>query len=132
MLHEKIETKDGSISYFNKKYQEALDILTEEAINLLTERLITPLQMTYYITRILEKGYQMGEKPVSIEMARSVLSVNLNDLEPNLARQGYDFSVLCNRLSAGRKEIRLYLNGKLTQSRSEEISKDIYKLGIVI
>ena len=109
-----------------------LDILTEEAINLLTERLITPLQMTYYITRILEKGYQMGEKPVSIEMARSVLSVNLNDLEPNLARQGYDFSVLCNRLSAGRKEIRLYLNGKLTQSRSEEISKDIYKLGIVI
>ncbi|WHA04448.1 hypothetical protein N3Z17_04295 [Candidatus Bandiella numerosa] len=43
------------------------------------------------------------------------LSVNLNDLKPNLARQGYDFSVLCNRLSAGRKEIRLYLNGKLAK-----------------
>ena len=109
-----------------------LEILTEETITLLTERLITPLQMAYYLTRILEKGYQIGEKPIGVEIANAILSPDLNALEPNLARQGYNLSVLCERLGIGRKEMRSYLNGKLAQSRCDEVNKDIYKLGIVI
>jgi hypothetical protein len=42
------------------------DILTKEAIEFFAERLTTLSQIAYYLTRALEKGNQIGEKPVSI------------------------------------------------------------------
>jgi type II secretory pathway predicted ATPase ExeA len=51
---------------------------TKGAIELLAERLFTPLQIIYYLTRALEKGYQIGEKPVSEATAKSVFSPDLN------------------------------------------------------
>lgn len=115
----------------SKEHIKPHDIITKEAITLLAESLITPLQITHYLTRALEKGYQVGEKPVSVEIAKSVLSPDLNVLEANLARHGYNFSVLCERLNAKRHEIKAYLNGQLNPSRLEEINKEIHKLGVV-
>jgi len=106
------------------------NILTKEAIALLSDRLITPLQITYYLSRALEKGYQIGETPVSAETVQSVLSPDLNMLEPNLARHGYNFVVLCEKLNIKRQEIKTYLCGQLNPSRMEEINREIHKLGI--
>jgi type II secretory pathway predicted ATPase ExeA len=108
------------------------EILTKEAIGLLAERLITPLQIAYYVERALERGYQIGEKPVNEETAKSILSPDLNALEPSLARHGYNFSVLCDRLSVKRQEIKAYLRGQLNPSRLEELNKEIHKLGVLI
>ena len=41
------------------------DILTPEALELLAERLMTPLQIEHYLTRVLEQAYRFGEKPVT-------------------------------------------------------------------
>lgn len=108
------------------------DLFMKEAIELLAERLITPLQMSYYLTRALEKGYQVGEKPVNEATVKSVLSPDLNALEPNLARHGYNFGVLCERLNVRRQEIKAYLQGQLNPNRLEEIHKEIHRLGVLI
>jgi type II secretory pathway predicted ATPase ExeA len=108
------------------------DILTQETIELLAERLITPLQITYYLTRILERGFNTAKKPIDTETAELVLAPDLKALEPNLARQGYNLSVLCDYLGARRKEVRAYFRGQLPPSRCEELNKEIYKLGIVV
>lgn len=106
-------------------------ILTADAMALLSERLITPLQITYYLTRVLEKGYQVGEKLISVETVTSILSPDLNALEPNLARQCYNLSVLCDCLNAKRHEVKAYFRGQLTPHRLEELNKEIHKLGVL-
>ena len=102
------------------------------AYELLAERLVTPLQINYYLTRVLEKGCQVGEKPISAVTAESVLSPNLDSLEPNLARNGYNLPILCDYLNVKRHEVKAYLRGQLTPSRFEEINKEIHKLGILM
>ena len=108
------------------------DIIAQEAIEFFAERLITPLQINQYITRALEKGYHIGEKPVSLETAKSTLSPDLNGLEANLARNGYNQVVLRDRLNIRRHEMKAYFRGQLSPSRFEEINKEIHKLGVVI
>jgi len=76
--------------------------------------------------------YQIGEKPVSVGTVQSVLSPDLNTLEPNLARCGYSFGVLCEKLNIKRHEIKAYLRGQLNQTRLEEINKEIHKLGVLV
>lgn len=53
-------------------------------------------------------------------------------LEPNLARHGYNFVVLCEKLNIKRQEIKAYLRGQLNPSRLEEINNEIHKLGILL
>lgn len=109
----------------------AESIFTKEVIEFFAERLTTPLQVTYYLTRALEKGNQIGEKPIGIETAKAVLSPELDSLEPNLARHGYNLTALCDYLNVRKHEVRAYLRGELTQSRAEELNKEIHKLGVV-
>jgi type II secretory pathway predicted ATPase ExeA len=116
----------------SKESVKPQEIMTKEAMTFLAETLITPLQITYYLARALEKGYQIGEKPVSLETVHSITSPNLNDLEANLARHGYTFAVLCEKLNARRQEIKAYLHGQLNPSRLEELNREIHKLGIVV
>lgn len=120
------------LSNCRKDKVKPTDIFTKEAIGLLAERLITPLQITYYLTCAMEKGFQIGEKPISVETVKSVLAPDLNALEPNLARQGYNITALCAYLNAKRHEVKAYLRGQLSPSRFEELNKDIQKLGIIL
>ena len=41
------------------------EILTKEVIELLAEKLMTPLQITYYLSRVLERACQVGEKQLA-------------------------------------------------------------------
>lgn len=97
----------------------------------MAERLITPLQITHYLSLALIKGLTTGTKPIDGEIVESVLSPDLNTLEPKLARHGYGLAVLCEHLSARRNEVRAYLKGQLTAGKTEEFNKEIHKLGIL-
>jgi len=107
------------------------DIVTPDAINLLAERLITPLQICHYLTLALIKGATTGTKPVDVEIIEAVLSPDLNTLEPKLARHGYNTTALCEHLNARRNEIKAYFNGQLPAARADEFNKEIHKLGIL-
>src|SRR5262249_10354798 len=60
------------------------DIFSEQAIDLLAERLVTPLQITHYAWQALEDAYLIAQKPVSVDVVESALSPNINDLEAKL------------------------------------------------
>ena len=80
--------------------QTAEDILTEEAIDLLANRLRTPLQIQQHLTLALEAGYQIGDRPVSAEVVTSVMSRQIDDLEPTLMRHGYRIKDLAEQFDA--------------------------------
>jgi hypothetical protein len=50
----------------------------------LADRLTTPLQIEHYLTRALEVGHKIGQKPLSSECIESMLAQDLDDLEPRL------------------------------------------------
>ena len=107
------------------------DILAKDCIDLLADRLITPLQITHYLTQALIKGHTTGKKPLDLETIESVLLPDLDSLEPRLARYGYGIPTLCKYLSARKSEVKSYLKGQLIAERTEEFNKEIHKLGIL-
>jgi type II secretory pathway predicted ATPase ExeA len=114
----------------NKK-QDPYEIFSKEAVDLLCERLVTPLQFSYYMKQALEKGHLSGEKPISDEVIKNVISPELNSIEPNLARYGYNLSIICEHLNVRRSEIMAYFKGQLNSARTEEFNKEIQKLGVI-
>ena len=79
------------------------DILDPAAVDLLASRLRTPLQIEQQLTLALETLYQASENPISEAIVDSVLSKQIDDLEPTLTRHGYTVKVLCDaRHETGR------------------------------
>jgi len=53
-------------------------VITEDAVAILSEKLSTPLQFEYYLTRALEEAYKVGQKPRKIFFAACFLVENMN------------------------------------------------------
>ncbi|NNM58960.1 MAG: AAA family ATPase [Legionellales bacterium] len=106
------------------------DIFTIEAIDLFAQSLVTPLQIAHYMTRALEKGFQVGEKPIGVDLVKSILSPDLDSLEPKLTRQGYNLAVLCEVLNARRSDVKSWLRGELPAAKAEAFNKEIHKAGV--
>jgi hypothetical protein len=70
---------------------------------MLGEKLSTPLQFEYDLTRALEEAYKVGQKPVGADMIENVLAKDINALEPRLTRQGYNVKVFAELLSSLRQ-----------------------------
>ena len=81
------------------------DILTAEAADLLAMKLQTPLQVQLHLT--LETGYQTGEKTITATLVGSVLSRQLDDLEPTLTLHGYRLKDMVEQFDAKPAEIRV-------------------------
>lgn len=107
-------------------------ILTAEAIDLLASRLRTPLQIEQHLTLALEAGYQTGEQPVSVEIVESVLSKQLDDLEPTLTRHGYRLRDLSELVGAKPDEIKALFRNQLEPSRSRELREQMLAAGLPI
>ncbi len=65
------------------------DVFKPEAIDLLAEKLVTPLQVVEHLTRSLEAGHAANEKPVTATIVSTVLSGVIEDLEATITRLGY-------------------------------------------
>jgi hypothetical protein len=109
---------------------DPLDIPMPEALELLAERLITPLQIEYYLTRALEQAYRFGEKPVTPAIVMKTLAPDLHDLEPTLTRYGYNVKVLAELLNIRHAEVRTFLHGQLPPGRTEELHHQLLALGL--
>ncbi len=109
---------------------DAEAMIAAEAIERLAERLATPLQIEQYLTLAFEQAYQIGEKPVTAEVIDSVLAPGLNDIEPKLARQGYNAKILAQELNVKQAEMRSFLHGQLSPGRTEELHKELLAKGI--
>jgi len=113
-----------------KNKAQADAILTEEALELLTQSLVTPLQINHYLTLALEEAYQIGQKPVSADIVGNVLSITLNDPEPHLIRHGYNALSLARLINAKPAEIRAFLHSQLPPIREQELKEQLLKEGV--
>lgn len=87
------------------------DILTTEAIDLLA----------------MEAGYQTGEKPITATLVESLLSRQLDDLEPTLTRHGYR-----QQFDAKPAEISALFNNQLDPVRTTELRDRMLAVGLPI
>lgn len=111
---------------------KAESILTEEAIDLLATKLRTPLQVQRYLTLALEAAYQIGEKSVSYEIVESVLSRQIDDLEPTLTRNGYRLKDLIEQFDAKPAEIKALFSNTLESTRTAELRDKMLRAGLPI
>lgn len=106
------------------------DLITEEAIAVLAERLTTPLQIEHYLKLAFEKAYEIGTKPITTDVIETILAVGLNDLEPRLIRHGYNTKALADLLNVRTAEVRSFLHGQLPPSRTQDLRDQILRIGI--
>ena len=111
---------------------EPESMLTADAIDLLAARLRTPLQVQLHLTLALEAGYQTGEKPVTADLVASVLSRQLDDLEPTLTRHGYRLKDMVEQFDAKASEIRALFSNQLEPKRTAEIRERMLAAGLPI
>jgi hypothetical protein len=109
---------------------DPMDIVTSEALDLLAERLLTPLQIQHYVTRVLEQAYRFGEKPVTPAIVPMTLAPDLHDLEPTLTRYGYNVTALAELLNIRQADVRAFLRGQLPPGRTEELHHQLLATGI--
>ncbi len=108
------------------------DVLTVEAIELLSQRLRTPLQIQQHLMLAMEAAYQVGEKPVTGAIVESVLSKQIDELEPTLTRHGYDARGLAEQFHAKPAEIKLLFRGQLDATRTKELTDQMLMAGLPI
>lgn len=106
------------------------DVLEPAALELIAARLKTPLQIEQHLTLAFEAAFQAGEKPVSATVVESVLSKQLDDLEPTLTRHGYSIKSLAEQFGAKPTEIRSLFRGQLEPSRMRELQDQILAAGL--
>lgn len=107
-------------------------ILTEEAIDLLVTSLRTPLQIQLHLTLALEAGYQAGEQPVPAAVVKSVLSRQMDDLEPTLMRHGYSIKDLMEQFDIKGTEVKALFNNTLDPARAAELRGTMLQAGLPI
>lgn len=76
-------------------------------------KLRTPLQVQLHLTLAMETGYLTGEKPITATLVESVLSRQLDDLEPTLTRHGYWLKDMVEQFDAKPAEISALFNNQL-------------------
>jgi type II secretory pathway predicted ATPase ExeA len=111
---------------------EIADIFDPAAVDLLASRLRTPLQIEQHLTLALETGYQASEKPVTEAIADSVLSKQIDDLEPTLTRHGYTAKVLTDMLGMKPGEIRALFKHQLDPERARELKEQMLAAGLPV
>ena len=108
------------------------DVLTDEAATLLAAKLKTPLQIGQHLVRGFEAGFEIGAKPIAAGVVEAVLSSKLDDLEPQLTRNGYDLRSLVEQFDAKPAEIRRLLRGDLDAGRAQELMDEMRAAGLPI
>jgi type II secretory pathway predicted ATPase ExeA len=96
------------------------DIITDAAATRLAAKLKTPLQIGQHLVRAFEAGFEVGAKSLDESVIEAVLSLQIDDLEPRLTRNGYDVRSLAEQFDAKPAEIRRLLRGDLDPARSRE------------
>jgi type II secretory pathway predicted ATPase ExeA len=106
------------------------DIVTDDALSVLAERLSTPLQIEHYLTRVLEQAYRVGEKPVTPALVEKALAPDMHALEPTLTRYGYNIPALAELLNIRQAEVRGFLHGQLPPGRTAELHQQLLAVGL--
>ena len=107
-------------------------VIEPEALDLIAQRMRTPLQFAEYLNRSFEGGHLIGQKPITAEIVQSVLTPDFDDLEPRLTRQGYSVKSLSEQFHTRPAEMRRFLNGQLEPGRTRELVNRMRVAGLSV
>jgi type II secretory pathway predicted ATPase ExeA len=113
-----------------KPDMESSSLFQDEAIDLMAEKLATPLQIGQHLTLALEEAFHIGGQPVTVEVAEAVLAKDINEIEPILTRHGYGTKALAELLDINGAEVRKLLRGHLPPGRTNELQSQMLKVGL--
>lgn len=130
LIDNKIKYCEWLLKQCGPKDLKIQDVIAVDALELLANSLITPLQINYYLLQALEKAYLIGVKPITIDIIQSVLAADIDGLEAKLARSGYSIVSLTEILNAKASEVKMYLRGQLTSNKVNGFNQEINKLGV--
>jgi hypothetical protein len=108
------------------------EMIDPAAVELLANRLKTPLQIERHLALAFEEAFRIGERPVSVQVVEGALARHLEDLEPLLTRHGYTVRSLVEQFSAKPAEIRRFLRGELGGAKAQELSERMRAAGLPI
>lgn len=80
----------------------------------------------------MEAAYHVGEKPITKVIVESVLSKQIDELEPKLTRHGYDVRSLAEQFNAKPAEIKSLFRGQLDAARTKELTEQMLMAGLPI
>ena len=106
------------------------DMIDADAIDLMAEKLRTPLQIEMHLDLAFDAAFRAGAKPVPVEIVDGVLSRAIDDLEPRLIRNGYDAATLAREFATKPAEIRSFLSGGLEAERTRELTEQLRAAGV--
>jgi len=105
-------------------------VIDDDAIDLLAERLQTPLQIEHHLSLAFSEAFNIGEIPVNENIIKSILLKDMNNIEPRLVRYGYNTTSLAEAISVRPKVIRSFFKGKLSPEQTLEIQTELLAAGI--
>ncbi|MGH2506392.1 MAG: ExeA family protein [Ktedonobacteraceae bacterium] len=108
------------------------DVCEPEAIDLLAEKLVTPLQIVEHLTRALDAGHAANERPVSASIVSTVLSGLIENLEATVTRLGYDDKSLASLLNVSQAEARQFIAGRLDSARAADLHEQLLVVGLPV
>jgi type II secretory pathway predicted ATPase ExeA len=108
------------------------DIICSDALDLIADRLTTPLQMNQYLEMAVEEAYKSGVKPITVEVVESVLAKDLDGMEARLARNGYQASAIAEILNVRPAVIKSLFNGQLEPVKAQELKSELLAAGVPI
>jgi type II secretory pathway predicted ATPase ExeA len=106
------------------------NILSPEALDILSSRLKTPLQIQQHMQVAIEDAYKLGDKSVTGALIEDILSKHIDDLEPRLKRHGYDIRDLAEQFNAKPAEIKSMFRGQLDPARTKELHDQMLSAGL--
>lgn len=106
------------------------DIIDDEAIDLLAEKLRAPLQIEMHLEFAFAAAFRVGAKPMSAEIVDGILNRAIDDLGPRLIRNGYDAATLAREFGVKPAEIRVFLAGTLEAERARELTEKMRAAGV--
>ncbi len=85
-----------------------------------------------HLTLALEAGYQTGGAAVTAELVETVLSRQIDDMEPTLTRHGYRMKDLVEQFDARPGEIKALFTNELEATRAAELRSKMLSAGLPI
>ena len=90
------------------------------------------MQIERHMARAFAEAYRSSTRPVTVEIVDSILSRQIDDLEPTLVRHGYDTKLLAEQFDTRPLEIKKLIAGELDPNRAKELTDDMRLAGIPI
>jgi hypothetical protein len=88
------------------------------------------ISIEQHLTLAFEATYLFGEKPITTAIVDSVLSKQIDALEPTLTRHGYDVKGLSEQFNAKPAEIKLLFRRQLDPVRTRERQEQMLAAGL--